>query len=100
MQKPLLNASLAALYIIGIVLAINALTSRTELQKTVLIPIVMLSLFVLSAAIMGFLFGCNPFQLYFDGHKKEAVVFFLKTVGFFAAFAALFAGALLYTSLF
>jgi len=99
MKNSLLNASSAALYIVGIVLVINEITSREALQQTILIPLAVLSLFVLSAAVMGFLFGYEPFQLYFSNQKKEAVVFFLKTIGFFAVFAAFFVGVLLYSAL-
>jgi valyl-tRNA synthetase len=50
-----------------------------------LIPMVMLSLFTLSAAVMGYLFVSEPLMMYFDGKKKEAVSFFLTTVASFAA---------------
>ncbi len=89
MKKPFLYASGAALYIVLIVFIINALTSILP-GKTILIPMVLLGLFVLSAAIMGFLFLYEPLNLYFENHKKEAVVFFAKIVGFFAGFVALF----------
>jgi hypothetical protein len=89
MKKPFSFALLAALYIVGIVYVINALTHVLP-GKTIIIPMVLLSLFVLSAAIMGFLFLSEPIQLYLDGHKKEAVDFFLKIVGFFACFSAVF----------
>jgi hypothetical protein len=51
---------------------------------------VLLGLFVLSAAVMGFLFLYEPLCLYMENHKKEAVVFFAKIVGVFACFVALF----------
>ena len=89
MKKPFLYASAAALYIVIIVSAINAVISILP-QKTILIPIVMLSLFVLSAAIMGFLFLSEPLHLYMENHKKDAVAFFAKVVGIFACFVILF----------
>ena len=88
-KKPFLYALAAALYIVGIVFAINALTSVLP-GKTIIIPMVILSLFVLSAAVMGFLFLSEPFRLYMENQKQEAVSFFAKTVGIFACFAALF----------
>lgn len=91
MKNPFLNALLAALYIISLVSAIfygGPLLSGKE--ETVLIPITMLSLFVLSAAVMGFLFLSKPLQLYFDGSKREAAAFFLKTVLSFAAITLVF----------
>ena len=51
---------------------------------TIFAPIAMISLFTLSAAMMGFIFLFQPVQLYFDGNKKEAAGLFLKTVAFFA----------------
>jgi len=89
MKKPFLYALVAAIYIVFIVLVINAITSILP-GKTILIPMVMLSLFVLSAAIMGFSFLYEPLSLYLDGHKQEAVIFFGKIVGIFACFAAIF----------
>jgi hypothetical protein len=89
MKKPFLYAFSAALYITIIVL-IGDQTSKLLPKETILIPMGMLSLFVLSAAVMGFLFLSEPIQLYLDKQKKEAVVFFLKTVGIFACFVVIF----------
>lgn len=86
--NPYVNAALAALYIVGIVFVIQAFTSFQALQKTLYIPIGMLGLLVLSAAVMSFLFGFEPFRLYFDNKKEEALAFFGKTVGTFAAIIA------------
>lgn len=55
----------------------------------VLVGIAMLSLFVLSAAVMGYFFFFQPLQLYLDGEKKQAVNLFIKTVGIFACITAL-----------
>lgn len=59
--------------------------------ETLLIPIVMISLFTLSAATMSYVFGYQPFQLYFDGKKKEAVKLFLQTTAVFGAVTLLIA---------
>ena len=58
----------------------------------------MLSLFVLSAAVMGFLFLSEPLKLLIESRKQEALVFFAKVVGFFACFVAIFAILLFITS--
>ena len=97
-KNPFYNALLAAVYIVGIVFAIDTVTSITTLQQTILIPMAMLSLFVLSAALMGYLFVFEPTRLYMDGRKEEAINFFIKTLGYFACFTALFVITLLYTS--
>jgi hypothetical protein len=89
-KKPLFHAAAAALYIVGIVYTIDAFTSISVLQKTLIIPMGMLGLFVLSAAIMGYLFAYEPFRLYFSDQKEAALRFFLQTVGIFACFVALF----------
>ena len=57
-----------------------------------------LSLFTLSAAVMAYVFGYEPFQLYFDGKKKQALDLALKTIAAFAIITAiilvlLFSGA-------
>ena len=89
MKKPFSFALAAALYIVIIVFIINAITHILP-GKTILIPMAMLSLFVLSAAVMGFLFLSEPLHLYTEGHKQEAVAFFAKIVGIFACFAVFF----------
>lgn len=53
-------------------------------NHSIIVPIAMISLFTLSAAVMGYLFLYNPFELYMHGEKKNAVELFLKTVAMFA----------------
>ena len=92
MQKPFLYASGAALYIIFIVFVVQTVSSLLESQNgTIIIPMTMLSLFVLSAAIMGFLFLSEPLYLLTKNRKREAIFFFAKVVGIFACFVAVFA---------
>lgn len=83
-KKSFANAFLAELYIVVIVLVIHYAQASVEPVETILIPISMLSLFVLSAAVMGYLFLSQPAQLYLDGEKKQAVNLFLSTVAIFA----------------
>ena len=49
-------------------------------------PIAFLMLFTLSAAIVGSLGLGKPILLFLDGKKKEAVSFFLSTVGWLLLF--------------
>lgn len=49
-----------------------------------LLPIAMLMLFVLSAAVTGFLIFGKPAQLYVDGKKKEALTLLSNTIVIFA----------------
>ena len=97
-MKPFMHAVLAALYIVFIVFTINTLTSLEALHGTLLIPMAMLGLFVLSAAVMAFLFGYKPFQLYFDGQKRESLRFFATTVLIFALFVFAFISFLFVTT--
>lgn len=91
MKKPFLNALFAALYIVLLVLGAYSTTIFfPNAKETIIIPMAMLSLFVLSAAVMGYLFLSEPLYLLVDNKKKEAVQFFAKTVGFFAGFVLLF----------
>lgn len=53
-------------------------------EDTYLTPIVFLSLFTLSAAIVGSLMFGKPIMLYLDGKKKEAVQLGGATIGFLA----------------
>jgi hypothetical protein len=61
------------------------------MSGTMLVPMAMLSMFVLSAAIMGYLFLSEPLFLLTENRKQEAIVFFAKIVGFFACFVVVFA---------
>lgn len=83
-KNPYLNSIFAEVYII-IVVSIMQLISKPNTPDTFFDPIAALSMLVLSAAIMGFLFVGEPLQLFLDGKKKQAVVFFMKTVISFAA---------------
>jgi hypothetical protein len=96
-RTPFIHALFAVLYIVGVVFLIDTLTKNVGSEATLLIPLIILSLFVLSAAVMGYLFLYEPATRFIDGKKKEAVMFFLQTVGFFACFVALLV-VLLFTS--
>ena len=97
--NPYQSALLAALYIIVIVSVLQLLSSvgqGGDGEDTIFIPMAMLSLFVLSAAVMGFLFGFRPVALFLEGKKQEAVTFFFKTVATFAVCALGFVLGYLY----
>ena len=96
-KNPLVYAAGAAVYIAVVVYTMDALMSSIVPEETLLIPITILSLFVLSAAVMGFLFLYEPLNLYVEGKRVEAARFFLKTVGTFAVFVAVLVCALFYT---
>ena len=89
-KNPIVNAIAAAIYIVIIVFVMQTTTSITSLERTIFMPMVMIGLFVLSSALMGYLFVFEPFKLYMDGLKQEAVNYFLKTLGFFAGIVIVF----------
>ncbi|MEK7606284.1 MAG: hypothetical protein AAB458_01675 [Patescibacteria group bacterium] len=90
-NNPFFNAVGAAVYIAGIVLFIRTVVDATQgSEDTIVIPMMMLSLLVLSVAIMAFLFGYQPLRMYLDGNKQEALTFFAKTVGYFSCFVVIY----------
>jgi len=88
-RNPLLNAVAATLYIVAIASLLYYAPRYAGTQFTILIPVAVISLFTLSAAIMGFIFLSQPLQLYLDGEKKQAVSLFLQTVAIFAGITTL-----------
>lgn len=80
-KHPAINAIAASAYII---LVSFIMTNLGPDPRGVLAPILFLSMFTLSAAVMGYLFFLQPVLMYLDGKKKEAVLFLSQTIGFFA----------------
>ncbi|HEY4481504.1 MAG TPA: hypothetical protein VI489_01485 [Candidatus Brocadiaceae bacterium] len=90
-KNPLYNALFASLYIVVIASIMFYGTKLAgPMGNTFLAPIAMISLFTLSAAVMGYLFGYQPFVLYFDGKKKQGLDLFLKTVAVFGGVTIIF----------
>ncbi len=89
-KSPILYAGLAVMYISAISSFMFYAPQWASGEDTVVVPIAMLSLLVLSVAVMGFLFGYRPITLYLDGQKDEAVRFFIKTIGVFAIITIIF----------
>jgi len=87
-KNPYLNSVYAEAYIV-IVALVFRWVSKPDTPDTFFDPIAALSLLVLSAAVMGYLFVGVPIQLYLDGEKKQSVAFFMRTVLGFAALTAI-----------
>jgi hypothetical protein len=88
-KNPFVNA-LAALIYITVVASIIYYGPHIENRvDSVFVPIAMISLFTLSAAVMGYLFFLQPVQLYLDAQKKEAVNLLFKTILSFAGMTLL-----------
>ena len=84
-RNPYINALLAGLYIIFVVLLITYGPAYVrDKPDTILAPMAMLSLLVFSVALMGYLFFLQPVQMFLEGQKVEAVELFTKTLGAFA----------------
>ena len=84
-KNPYINALTAGGYIIFIVLLITyGPTFVREKPDTIFAPMAMLSLLVMSAAFMGYIFFLQPVLMYLEGQKREAVELFTKTLITFA----------------
>lgn len=83
-KNSLINSLAAFLYISLVVAMINFGGKMAAKEDSFMAPVAFLSLFTLSAAVMGYIFCYQPIQLYVDGKKKQAVELFLKTVVLFA----------------
>lgn len=83
-KNPLINALAALAYIALVVLIMFYGPEEVGPTESIVMPIAMLSLFVLSVAVMGYVFFSWPMRLYLDGQKGEGIVLFLKTLGIFA----------------
>ena len=98
-KNPYLNAFMALGYIALIILIISKTSGVVaHTPDTLLAPVTMLSLLVLSTAIMGILFFYEPLCLFLENQKPQALSFLLKTVGTFACFVVILAALLLYAS--
>ncbi|MFA6215471.1 MAG: hypothetical protein WC768_02810 [Patescibacteria group bacterium] len=82
--NPILNSAGAAAYIGAVALFMQFIQSlRHDTPDTLLDGMGALSLLVFSAAVMAFLFFYQPIVLLIENKKKEAVSYFLKTLGIF-----------------
>ncbi|MES2203511.1 MAG: hypothetical protein V4474_04290 [Patescibacteria group bacterium] len=88
--NPFINAGAATLYIAGVVSFIFYGLPQGPDPDTILMPLTVLSLLVLSVLVMGYCFLLTPAQMYLDGKKKEAVTLFMHSMGVFALITATF----------
>ena len=93
--KSFIHAAGTFMYICGVALIFFNAQKIFGETKSFLIPVMMLTLFVLSASITGLLVLGRPMWLYLDGHKKEAVTFLFATLGWLAVFLLTTVAALL-----
>lgn len=95
-KSPILNALIAALYIMSLV-GLISLFADSEVERVLpfFMPIVVLSLFTLSAAFMGYTFFMQPFRMYFEGQKEQAIMLAAQTIGAFAVITIVLLGIIL-----
>lgn len=98
-KNPIINDLSASAYITLVATTMYFGTKIIPKEDSFVAPIAMISLFTLSAAVMGYIFCYQPLQLYFDGKKKQATKLFLQTTLVFAVLTAL-AFVSLFTGLF
>lgn len=85
-KNPIINALSASAYIFLVVSVMTFVTQPLRNKPdTFFAPITVLSVLTLSVSVMAYLFFYQPLMLFIEGKKKEAVNFFVKTVGIFAA---------------
>ena len=84
-KRGFINALATALYVAAVG-SFLFLGSQIKIGRAnvMIVPITILLLFVLSAAITGFLIFGKPAQLYVDGKKKEALSLLTYTLMFFS----------------
>lgn len=95
-QNPLLNALAAVLYIVGVVFLVAYVLEPVVDQpnETLLTPITILSLLVLSVSAMAYIFFAKPVLLYFSGEAERGIKLFVRTVLIFSGIVALLIGTL------
>ena len=81
LKRAFLNSVGVVIYVILLVSFIFSLQRFSQKPDTIVIPIVMLLLFICSAAITGFLVFGKPVMLYIDGKKKDAISLLCHTLG-------------------
>ena len=86
--NPYQSAVAAGLYIVLVVSLMQFASVIAKPDDTILAPIAFLSTFVLSAAVMGYLFLLQPITMYMEGKKDGAIRHFLKTVAAFSLITA------------
>ncbi len=87
-KNPFLNAAVMNLYIILVACVMFFGMEHTKSNNTIVVPIAVISLFSLSATLMGYFLLFNPVILYLDGKKKEATSLLVNTIITFAVITA------------
>ena len=87
--KGLLHSIATVFYILVVATIMTNADSLFGQMNGFLGPVVVLSLFTLSALVVGTLVLGKPLMLYLDGKKKEAVSLLLATISWMGLFTAI-----------
>jgi hypothetical protein len=86
--NPYINALGATVYVWGMALLIRYLsTMHHDTPDTWVTSVAAMSMMIFSAAVMAFFFFYRPVSLLVENKRKEALNFFLKTLGTFGLLA-------------
>ncbi len=88
-RHPIINGIAALAYIALVSFIMNFSSKMISRSNSPVAAIAVISLFTLSAAVMGYIFCYQPAQLYFDNKKKQAIKLFIQTVIAFAVMTSL-----------
>jgi len=84
--KSLINAIGVLVYVLAVALLLSSGKNIFGESETLLIPIFMMTLLIVSATVTGLLVLGKPIHLYLGGLKKEAFVLLFSTIGWLVAF--------------
>ncbi len=93
-KRSFLNA-LGTFVYIGLIALLMFAGPFPQKDPAFVMPIFVLTLFVISASITGFLVLAKPLQLYMNGSRREAIVLFFSTLAWLILFLLLVVAALL-----
>jgi len=84
-KNPFYNALFAIAYIMVLITCVFfAPNTVMGHYQSFFVPMAMLGLLVLSAALMAYIFFYQPALMLIEGQREKAVKLFLQTVGIFA----------------
>jgi hypothetical protein len=89
LSKPSGRAAATFAYVAAVGIAMSNASKVFGEKDTAFTPVFVLLLFVISAAVTGYLVAGKPIMLYIDGAKKEAVAFLGETIAWLAGFLVL-----------
>jgi len=86
LSRSFFHAILAVLYILGVAFLMKngERIFGNDNNQSMLTPVALLLLFVISAAVMGILILGKPVLMYLENQKKDALVMLFYTVGWLA----------------